>query len=309
MTGLLARVKARRALRAALAPLPETDGLTLDTCLKATDHALVYAGTLDDEEIVVKQARGELAEKLAFAQVEELRYQHPRMRDGPFRVPEVLIARPEAGLVVMTRAPGIRLDRAIRDAPGLRAAFVRQAGEWLAHYIAPRREPDTFGGGYWIKRRSEALSELPPGPDHRRIGALIERMRAVRTEFTGRLITRARCHGDFCPINLLVAGDEMWGVDIQNSSWLAVAKDLARFLVYLEIALPAGVHDGPWGLSGEDYEGLLAADGLLEPGEAEMVMPYFLAVELAGRLMSERHDAFMLSSARQFADRMNATPV
>lgn len=309
MAGILARAKARRGLRKALAAVPEAEGLTLSKCLKSTPQTIVYAGMLDDEAVVVKQALGDEAITQVIAQTDELRFQHPRMSDGRFRVPELLISQPEAGIVVMTHAPGERLDQAIKANPGRRSELVASAGAWLAHYAAPRCETDSFGGGYWIKRRSDGMEHLPPGPDRERMAALIGRMRTLRSEFTGRLVTRARSHGDFCPINLLVAGGEIWGVDIQNSNWLALAKDLSRFLVYLEIALPAATHDGPCGLSQGDYDSLLAADGLLPSGEAEMIMPYFLAVEVAGRLVSERRDPFMLSSTRALADRMIQAPI
>lgn len=308
MAGLLARAQAKRALRRALRDVPEAEGLQIAECLKLGPRGVVFAGSIDDTDCVLKQARGSGARDLARAQVEELRAQGPAMSEGPFRIPELLVARPDLGLVVMTRAPGQRLDHAIRAEPGRRAEYVGRAGQWLAAYVRDRTQADVFGGGYWIKRRREAIETLPHGEDRERLGALVSRMQAERADIAGRIVTRARSHGDFCAINLLVTDDETWGVDINNANWLALAKDLARFLVYLEIALPSGRSDGPFGLSDGDYTAMISQPGLLSQREAEMAMPYFLASELAGRLVSERRDPAMLAAARSLADRMIATP-
>ena len=308
MAGLLARAQAKRAIRRSLRDVPETDGLQLGACLKLGPRSAVFAATLDDLDCVVKQARSSGARDLARAQVNELRAQAEAMTSGPFRIPELLVARPDLGLVVMTRAPGQRLDHAIRAEPGRRAEHIGRAGQWLAAYVRDRTQADVFGGGDWIKRRRESIETLPPGEDRERLGALVSRMQAERADIAGRIVTRARSHGDFCAINLLLTETEVWGVDINNANWLALAKDMARFLVYVEIAVPSGRSDGPFGLSDADYTALIGQTGLLSQREAEMAMPYFLASELAGRLVSERRSSDLMRAARALADRMIATP-
>ncbi|MEL6801425.1 MAG: hypothetical protein AAFR34_06540 [Pseudomonadota bacterium] len=306
MAGLLARVKARKTLWAGLGDLPAAKGLKLRKCLKTTPSSVVYAGELDHKPVVIKRALGPDAADLAGAQARELAYQHPRMGDGRYRVPEPIISNAEAGVVVMSAAPGLRLDHALRAEPDRRVELIAASARWLAHYIAPRREVDDFGGGYWIKRRRAAIKDMPAGADRTRIETLIGIMHGERAKISGKPITRARSHGDFCAINLMVAGDEIWGVDIQNSHWLAVAKDIARFLVYLEIALPAGRYDGPCGLSVGDCHAFLGVEGLIPPDEANRVLPYFVASEVAGRLVSEQGQPYMISAAQALADRLIA---
>lgn len=306
MAGFLARVRARKSLWQGLGAMPEAKGLRLHKCLKSGRGAVVYAGELDHKPVVIKRALGPDAADLAGAQARELAYQHPRMGDGPYRVPEPILAKPDTGVVVMGAAPGERFDHALRAAPDRRAELIAAAARWLAHYIAPRRETDTFGGGYWIKRRLAAIEHMPASADRTRIEALIGIMRREKALIGGKEITRARSHGDFCAINLMVAGDEIWGVDIQNSHWLAVAKDIARFLVYLEIALPAQRYNGPCGLAAADCHAFLGVKGLISPDEANRVLPYFVTSEVAGRLVSEAENPYMLSAAQGLADRLIA---
>ncbi|MEM9974185.1 MAG: phosphotransferase [Pseudomonadota bacterium] len=312
MPSLIAKARARHGLGRAVGRAEALSGLKLGRCIAARRQSRVWEATLAGRPVIVKQVLGAAAADLARAQAEELKYQYPRMCEGPYRVPEPLFWQPRDGLVVMAHAPGLRFDSALTRAPKARAALLAAAGGWLAHYTAPRRQSDAFGGGYWIKRRAAALESVADAGDRARIEGLVAIMRAERAEIAGRLVTRARSHGDFCPINLMVDGDDahdgviLWGVDIHNSRWLAVAKDIARFLIYLSITQPTAATDGPMGLAAEDVDALTGAKGLIPPEEVEMVLPFFLASELAGRLQGERISTDAHPAARALADRMIA---
>ncbi len=115
---------------------------------------------------------------------------------------------------------------------------------------------------------------------------------------------RARSHGDFAPINLIVDGDRLWGVDIHNHTWIALMKDLARFLVFLEITQPHGSGNGPCGFASEDAEALIGTPRLIRDGEAECMLPFFAAVELSGRFLTEQAYPKVMGNARALADRM-----
>lgn len=294
------------AARSALRAVPETKGLKLVRCIKQGPEAAVFEGVLDGRPVVVKRMTGEDASVRAGKMSDELLALRPHMSTGPLRVPEPIVTLPAKQLVVMERAPGQRFDHALRADPARRPALLRRAGAWLAHYISGRRVEDNFGGGFWIKTRRKALAEMPTGPDRDRVSSLVEIMEKERNRIGPLPITRARSHGDFCTLNLMVDGDDIWGVDIQNSNWLALAKDLARFLVYLEITLPHGTYDGPCGLSAKDCEALMGADGLIQEREAEAIMPYFVACELSDRLLTEAHQPEVLANARALADRILA---
>ena len=302
----LADWKARTAAALALRDVPETRGLKLVRCIKSGSEASVFEGVIKDRPVVMKRMTGEDAITRAQAMTDELRAQYPRMKDGPFRVPEPITTVPKKRLVVMERAPGKRLDQVLREDPAARPRILRRASLWLAHYIGERRVEDNFGGGFWIKTRRRAMNELAEGEDRDRVSGLIGIMETERNRIGPLPITRVRSHGDFCALNLMVDGDTIWGVDIQNNHWLALAKDLARFLVYLEITQPHGTYDGPCGLSGEDCEALLGTGGLIREREAEAMMPYFVATELSGRLMTEIAHPDVMENARRLADRILA---
>lgn len=302
----LADWKARAVTSLVLRGIDDVHGLRLTRCLKSAPTAAVFEGRFKGRDVVVKRMIGPEADLRAGDQADELKTQYPHMAEGDFRVPEPIVTLPGHGLVVMERAGGQRLDHAIRATPADRWHLIRQAGQWLAKYTSVRRVEDAFGGGYWIKVRRRFMSQMPQGPDRDRIARLVAVMEAERNRIGPRPITRARSHGDFCTINLMVDGDTMWGVDIQNSHWLALAKDLARFLVFLEITLPNGAGDGPCGLAAEDVEALVDTDGLIRSGEARLLLQYFVASELAGRLEHEQAHPEVLENARKLADRMLA---
>ena len=300
LADLSARISARLAFRG----VPEVRGLKLKKCIKASPEAAVFSGTFNGRAVVVKRSLGEKALDRASAQSDELYTQHPQMKDGDFRVPEPIFTRPDRGLVIMEKIDGMRLDQAILKAPGRRDEILHQAGEWLAHYTKGRKVEDNFGGGHWIKVRKKAMRQMNHSGDRERVRRLIGMMEDERNRVGPLPITRARSHGDFVPINLMVDGDTIWGVDIQNSHWLALVKDLARFLVYLEITIPAANADGPCGFAHDDIEALVAAKGLIRPGELETMLPYFAAVEISGRLISESAHPRVMANARALADRM-----
>lgn len=296
--------KARSATWLALRGVPEARGLRLGRVLKNSPETAVFEATLNGRPVVVKRTIGVEASMRTGAQADELAVQHPLMCEGAFRVPEPILALPGQGIMVMEHAPGLRFDAVLRADPARRPERLRQAGEWLAHYTRTRRVEDAFGGGYWIKTRGQAMQAMPAGPDRERVAALIGLMERERARVGPCPITRARSHGDFCTLNLMVDGDAIWGVDIQNDTWIALAKDLARFLVYLEITLPQGETDGPCGLSDADAQALLGTPGLIRAGEIETMLPFFTAVEMSGRLMSESAWPGVMMNARALADRM-----
>lgn len=282
-------------------------GLRVTDILKLSEETQVLGGRHGDREVVIKRHLGPEASVRAGAQADELAIQHPRMGEGPYRVPEPLLAFPEHGVVVMERAAGQRYDHALRNRPETRAELLRRAGAWLATYTELRRVEDTFGGGFWIKTRRSAMETLSEGPDRDRLAMLIDRMEHERARLGPCPLTRVRSHGDFSVLNLMVDGETVWGVDLQNRSWIALAKDIARFLVHLEILMPHGDTDGPCGLAAEDCEALLSAPGLIRRSEAEGMLPFFVAVELSGRLVSEARFPRVLENARALADRMADT--
>lgn len=279
------------ALTDALSRTHLTD-LKIKRCLSAKAERSVWLCRYEGQKAVAKLGAD------AALQIAELSAQS-HMTTGAHQVPALLAADAEAGLVVMSFAPGKRLDHALRAHPGRRGQYLSISGAWLATYTQNRRDVSRFGGGFWIKER-RAQSARTPLPQTPLIEALIDRMEAIRARHENSPITRARSHGDFCALNLIVKRDVMTGVDIQNAQMLAIAKDVARHLVWLAITQPG---DGPlrWGIPAADITSVLEGNSLITEEETAFTLPYFIASELAGRLMSEAAYPEVIAQAQRVA--------
>ncbi len=280
------------------------EGVKLGACLTAKEDRAVFEAKADKTALILKVHMGDGASEAVEAQTAELSQQGARMDKGRYRVPRLVHASDTEPVVLMERAPGIRADKAVGHDHIPRDALLSGAGRWLADYVKDRRMRDRFGGGFWIKKRHDALAEVQAPEDKTRLIGLINFMAAERFAIKSLDITRARSHGDFVPINLMVDGDTFWGVDIQNSRHLALAKDVARFLVYLEMSDPAPSGPWNWGLATADVAAMLGDGDLLPVDEADAVLPYFIAAELSGRFLPDAHNKRHLKNIRAATDRL-----
>ncbi|MEX5727256.1 Ser/Thr protein kinase RdoA (MazF antagonist) [Rhodovulum iodosum] len=280
-TERLAEIQARRPAIARFEP---------EEALKAGSQNALFRGHLEGRPAVLKLALGRGAKARTRAARDELTYQYPRMREGQFRVPEPLAFYPGEGVAIMAVVPGTRLDKALAGAPAAgRAALIAQAGGWLAHYAAPRRGASPLRPGFWLTRSQRLIDQLSTGSAVRRTASQLEaRLRALAPALDHRPVVKARSHGDFCALNLHVDGAVLYGLDIQNSHRLSLAKDVARFLVCAEMTAPAP--DGPWqdGLATADRAALLGTPELAAAMTPEALLPFFIGVELIDRLVNER---------------------
>lgn len=282
-------VSATQALQVALADLPALAALRIDDCLKAAIDRAVFQAELGGDAVIVKLSHGEGAAQDVAAQAEELRFHRKRMADGPYRVPGLIAAMPDRGLLVMTFAPGLRLIDAMKERNGGdRYVLAAKAGRWLAYLTAERRRQAPLAAGYWRKRIGKLQGDAKSIEDRRLLGALGHWMETRMPDLGGVATTQVRGHGDFCPLNLIVDGDVLYGVDLQSSRWFALERDLARYLVVSAIGHgPAAA--SRLGIDGDEMQALVSAPGLIAAAEAERVLPFFLACELGGRLISEAH--------------------
>lgn len=300
-TERLAEIQGRRPAIARFQP---------EEALKAGAEAALFRGHLDGRPAVLKLALGPEAKDQTRAARDELTYQYPRMSEGPLRVAEPLEFYPGEGVSIIGLVPGIRLDRALTGAaPARRTALIAQAGAWLAHYTAPRSAPAPLHPAYWLTR-SQTLIDRPPAgsPLWRTASMIAGRLKALAPGLDNRDAVKARCHGDFCTLNLQVDGDVLYGLDIQNRHRMALAKDMARFLVCAQMTAP--VQRGPWryGLAVADRDALLSAPGLAAAVAPEGVLPFFIGVELIDRLVNERahpetHPHVQAAAARYVSSR------
>ena len=282
-------VSATQALQTALDDLPALAALRIEDCLKAASDRAVFRAKLGGEAVIVKLSHGETSAEDVAAQAEELRFHWPRMAEGPYRVPGLIAAMPDRGLLVMTFVPGFRLIDAMKERNGGdRQELAAQAGRWLAHLTAERRREAPLAAGYWRSRIEKLELTAGNAEDRHLLGALGQWMATQLPGLSGLATTQVRGHGDFCPLNLIVDGGVIYGVDLQSSRWFALERDLARYLVV------SAIGHGPTatsrlGIDGDEMQALISAPGLIAAKEAERVLPFFLACEMGGRLVSEAH--------------------
>lgn len=281
--------RALRALRAALAPLPALQGMRLQRLLGHREGAAVAQGVLAGRAVCIKHMTGPEATEQVARQAAELHALAPRMNHGRYRVPELVAAFPEAGIVVTQFIDAQGLKTPLTHAtPAERMKLMQDAGHWLAWLVAGRCRAGRLQAGFWVERRRPGLAALAGTPQGPLAEALAARLAIMAQEVAGSPVTQARCHGDFAPHNLMRNEVALWGVDIHNAHYLPLAKDIARFLVATHAQAPG---PGPrlMGLAQADGAALMQA-GLLPPDEAARLMPFFIGVELADRLCIRRDD-------------------
>ncbi len=252
--------------------------------LKIGDASDVYLVRLGGDRAVVKHFRGDGAGDRVLGQKAELDILADAFGDGPNQAMRSLHALPELGVAVLSEAPGRRLhDLVPRAAPARRAHLLTRSGEWLAAYTAIRSREASFGPGFWVERATKRPRVHADAAEIELLERLQRALRARSKAHSGLPVRQAATHGDYVPINMLVDGETFTGVDIQGESWLAVARDAARFLVWCALhddkpALPLR-----YGLPEADIVAFLNS-GVLAPHEVDTTLAFFIGEQLHARL-------------------------
>jgi len=282
-------VAATEALQRSLKGITSLSGLEIDDCLKAANDRAVFKGRLGEDKVVVKVSLGKTSAETVTMQAEELRFHADRMLHGPYRVPELIAALPERGLILMQYVPGLRLIDAMKQRNGGdRVALTAMAGRWLGYLTALRRRKVPLAAGYWSRRIAEDAARSINTENRALLSLLADWMEERLPRLKSAKVTQVRGHGDFCPLNLIVDDEVMYGVDLQSNRWFALERDLARFLVVSRIG--HGDTTEQWfGVAADEAKALISAPGLIGADEAAALIPFFLASEMSARLVSESH--------------------
>jgi hypothetical protein len=233
--------------------------------LQSSSRALVAEAEDGGETVVVKQFRTDNPA----TSIERLREEHaaigPHLGQGPFRLAHWRRLDAPLGLVVLTHAPGRRMDAVLAGATaGERALIFGLVGGWLAAFARPRRHVAPFPLHPVIRRRKEAAADLPLRPKDRDLtGAAIAALRTLARALDGEPLEQAHIHADLTPynLNLAIGGDgrpEVWAYDLQSARRRPVALDAATFLVTAGLRLPSDPAAAPGALPDADRAALLA---------------------------------------------------
>ncbi|MDU8942141.1 hypothetical protein RXV90_01980 [Rhodophyticola sp. MJ-SS7] len=263
------------------------EGIVLGPCLAHSSGMEVFDARMGDKRLeLIRHLRPEAA-MLCRGQFDVLEEATKRLGDGTERVTKVAWLHTASGILVteIPKAPDLPLQ--IEAGGDERAVALAAAGRWLNSYAAPSAVSDTFGGGYWIRQRSDAAKAVSDFEDRARLEILIETMRKARRQARRRMVTRARCHGDFRPSRLWHEKSVVWAGGLRPDGWGAVLRDVARFLVDLALTAPhfCSASDKIMGLHDLDIASLLGELTLVDQCEIDELLTYFLAVEYSGRLL------------------------
>jgi hypothetical protein len=259
---------------------PDYARLRVLQVLRAKHNRAVFAVRFGGERAVLKRFIMPGAAETVRALEAELAHLSGHMAEGRLRIVRCLHADPELGLAVMSHAPGRRLAEVLAFAsPVRRARLLRQVGEWALAYSAGRTRAATFGPRLWLQQcRALDLSHLD-APARARMEALAEALQARVRAHQGRLVTQGAIHGDLTPANLHLHAGVLYGVDVKGACWLAAARDVARFAVWMASRTDLGDRPRLYGVDRADLEALLDA-GLLPAEEYDTVLPFFVGERL-----------------------------
>lgn len=265
---------------------PQIQSATILQKLKVTPVSWVLVARINGEKVVVKRFLDGNPPHTVNSLRDELAYMTDVLGDGPYQVNRCLMAWPDAGTVVLTYAQGPRLGDKIAGASGQqRDKLLEASGAWLAAYTAPRQRATTFGPRFWIRRLlAQDRACVTDDRDKALLDAMIEALRRQVPEVMGCPVLQGATHGDFVGINAHFHRGVITGVDIQGEVWLAIAREAARFLVWLQIHDPDRPADRRFGIAAADWQAF-ARSGVLPAEELTTTLPFFVGEQLYARFV------------------------
>ncbi|MCX7646227.1 MAG: hypothetical protein N2Z62_13170 [Rhodobacteraceae bacterium] len=304
-------LEAAHQLERDLADHPRLAGLRVLEVLGLDGRGDVFAVRLPDGgRAILKRYLGPDGAGTVLRAKAELDRVAATMSDGPLRIVRCLYADPDAGIVLLSEAPGKRLVDALRaSGPGGQRRLIRQASEWLAAYTAPGRRLRSFDPGHWLDRCRQADRAAAEPADRARLAALEEVLALRRAAHRGRPVTHAATHADFTPRNLSVHRGVMTGYDVQGHARFAIARDAAQFLVW------SAVHCAPR-VPGARRLGLpvahldaFAEGGAVPEAERDTAQAFFIGTFLHAMLATRAPGSEVLEEIRAAVDGYLAAPV
>ncbi|MEM9968740.1 MAG: hypothetical protein AAF755_11635 [Pseudomonadota bacterium] len=285
---------------------PAFKGFRVEKILKTGPDQLTARAKFQGKRVVIKRSLLSESERRVLEAKQELDILAKVMSAPPYRVNECVAAFPDLGLIVLSFVPGIRLDKAIKQASHQeRHDLMKLSGGWLRTYTLGRVERGHhFSPGWWIKKtaghRKENLSEN----DLSLFNRVLAHLRRLAPDLRGQSLAKAAIHADFVSINAHFADGCLYGYDIQGRAHLPIAQDVARFLVWTQVQTPAlddqtgFIH----GISRSDVEAFLSS-GVLPAEEYETILPFFIGLHVLRTIGSLRQNSQALEEVTQLAHR------
>lgn len=152
-------------------------------------------------------------------------------------VPRLLMTLPTHHALILSYSPGTDARNILADStdPADHEPVMRAAGRWLG---ALHRGQPAASVAYDPSPALRGLTRRA-GPsvatDQTAVTRLIASARTLAAGLSDRLWPQAVIHGDMTLANLLIARDQITGIDLENDSPGPVARDLAMLLIDYEL--------------------------------------------------------------------------
>ncbi|MTH35733.1 phosphotransferase [Paracoccus limosus] len=270
----------------ALRDLPALAGASAVALLRDLPQRQVWRIRLQGKPAYLKHFLGPDRQQAARGAEARLREAGAALGQGRNGAVQPLLLIAWAGVLVTEPAPGLTLGEALRTAPA-HAPLLARAGEWLAGLAAPSREAGSFGPRFWIDGLHQRLEATPRDwLDAGLVATHLSAMQEQAPDLRQARVERARMHGDPTGDNLFhdAASDRMTAIDMQDWGPIAVARDVARLLVWVESRSTTDAPRRINGIAAADYLALTGVSGLLSADQGpilrfmigELLLSYYL---------------------------------
>lgn len=270
-----------------LARLPQLRDAALIRIIRVRSEWRVFEISLGGERAFLKQFLHTDARSTVPLAALHLNEAARRLGPGADRVAVPLCVIAESGVLITAAAPGRPLaDLLAMAGDEERAALISRVGMWLRSLADGARSRGQFGPQFWIRglatRRAACTGDWVDQP---LVNAHMQGMRDQAQHLRHAAVDRAHLHGDLTPDNLFYdpVTQRLTAIDMPGGE-MAVARDMARFLVWLESRRPQPARVQTDGIARADHRALCEVPGLIAPDQqgilrfmiAEILLSYYL---------------------------------
>ena len=159
---------------------------------------------------------------------------YPAMRDGRFRVPQILAHDADAGVIVMEDARGQSAQNLYLSGPAGAARALETAGAWIARFHKPSSHMGAFNPDphlNWLQKQNAAhLAGTRAIPGYDAFAVLLAQFAQDCAGARGQPMLRCVTHRDFHMRNLLIRNlGRSYGIDFENAKRDEALRDLLFF--------------------------------------------------------------------------------
>ena len=152
-------------------------------------------------------------------------------------VPRLIMTLPEHHALILSDCPGTDARSLLADSanPDDHVPILRAAGQWLGALHRGQPAATAAFDPTPALRGQARRAGKSVAPRQRALARLIARVQALAAPLPDRMWPQAVIHGDMTLGNLLIAPDQITGIDFENDTPAPIARDLAMLLIDHEL--------------------------------------------------------------------------